>query len=416
MTSVTIDDIRAAAARFDATVRRTPMLPFSTLSTALGADVWLKAENLQHTGSFKIRGAANRIAALSDDERRRGVIAASAGNHAQGVAVAATARGIHATIVMPRATPLAKVEATRDYGAEIVLHGDSYEDAHAESDRIAAERGLVVIPGFDDPLIVAGQGTVALEIITDMPDVDVVVVPVGGGGLAAGIGVATRALAPRARVIGIQVEAATGAKRSLDAGHVVCVAPSPTIAEGIAIAGPGEVTFPLLQRCLDDVVVVSEDEVAQAMVLLLERSKLVIEGAGAVGVAALLARKIDVAGKHLAVVLSGGNVDINMVARVVEHGLTHAGRYLTFTARVDDRPGQLSMLLSVIAQAGANVLTVSHQRFGIDIPVGRVQVALLLEVRNRDHADDVRQVLERAGFARRAGATPEFVPAAWIEE
>ena len=416
MTSVTIDDIRAAAARFDATVRRTPMLPFSTLSTALGADVWLKAENLQHTGSFKIRGAANRIAALSDDERRRGVIAASAGNHAQGVAVAATARGIHATIVMPRATPLAKVEATRDYGAEIVLHGDSYEDAHAESDRIAAERGLVVIPGFDDPLIVAGQGTVALEIITDMPDVDVVVVPVGGGGLAAGIGVATRALAPRARVIGIQVEAATGAKRSLDAGHVVCVAPSPTIAEGIAIAGPGEVTFPLLQRCLDDVVVVSEDEVAQAMVLLLERSKLVIEGAGAVGVAALLARKIDVAGKHLAVVLSGGNVDINMVARVVEHGLTHAGRYLTLTARVDDRPGQLSMLLSVIAQAGANVLTVSHQRFGIDIPVGRVQVALLLEVRNRDHADDVRQVLERAGFARRAGATPEFVPAARIEE
>ncbi len=416
MSSVTIDDVRAAAERFDTTVRRTPLLPSSTLSAALAADVWLKAENLQHTGSFKVRGAANRIAALSDDERRRGVIAASAGNHAQGVAVAATTRGIHATIVMPRATPLAKVEATRDYGAEIVLHGDSYEDARAESERIARERGLVIIPGFDDPLIVAGQGTVALEIVQEMPDADVVVVPVGGGGLAAGIGVAMRSLAPRARVIGIQVEAATGVKRSLDAGRRVTVAPAPTIAEGIAVAGPGDITFPLLQRCLDDVVVVSEDEVAQAMVLLLERSKLVVEGAGAVGVAALLARKIDVARRRVAVVLSGGNVDINMVARVVEHGLTHAGRYLTLTARVDDRPGQLSMLLSVIAGAGANVLSVSHQRFGIDIPVGRVQVALLLEVRNRDHAAEVRQALEHAGFSRRAGGTPEFVPATWVEE
>ena len=416
MSSVTIDDVRAAAERFDTTVRRTPLLPSSTLSAALAADVWLKAENLQHTGSFKVRGAANRIAALSDDERRRGVIAASAGNHAQGVAVAATTRGIHATIVMPRATPLAKVEATRDYGAEIVLHGDSYEDARAESERIARERGLVIIPGFDDPLIVAGQGTVALEIVQEMPDADVVVVPVGGGGLAAGIGVAMRSLAPRARVIGIQVEAATGVKRSLDAGRRVAVAPAPTIAEGIAVAGPGDITFPLLQRCLDDVVVVSEDEVAQAMVLLLERSKLVVEGAGAVGVAALLARKIDVARRRVAVVLSGGNVDINMVARVVEHGLTHAGRYLTLTARVDDRPGQLSMLLSVIAGAGANVLSVSHQRFGIDIPVGRVQVALLLEVRNRDHAAEVRQALEHAGFSRRAGGTPEFVPATWVEE
>jgi len=416
MSTVTIDDVRAAATRFDGSVRRTPLLPSSTLSAALDADVWFKAENLQHTGSFKVRGAANRIAALSDDERRRGVIAASAGNHAQGVAVGATTRGIRATIVMPQTTPLAKVEATRDYGADVVLHGDSYEDARAESERIALERGLVIIPGFDDPLIVAGQGTVALEIVQDMPDVDVVVVPVGGGGLAAGIGVAMRSVAPRARVIGIQVEAATGVKRSLEAGRRMTVAPSPTIAEGIAVAGPGDITVPLLQTCLDDVVVVSEDAVAQAMVLLLERSKLVVEGAGAVGVAALLARKIDAARQRVAVVLSGGNVDINMVARVVEHGLTHAGRYLTLTARVDDKPGQLSMLLSVIAGAGANVLTVSHQRFGIDIPVGRVQVALLLEIRNREHAADVRHALERSGFARRAGATPEFVPANWLEE
>ncbi len=409
MSSVTIDDIRAASTTFDPSIRRTPLLNSITLSRMLGADVWLKAESLQRTGSFKIRGATSRIAALTADERSRGVVAASAGNHAQGVAVAAAAQGVRATIVMPLATPLAKVEATRAYGAEIVLHGDSYEAAHDEAERLARERGLVIIPGYDDPLIVAGQGTVAVEIIEDLPDVDVIVVPVGGGGLAAGIGVAARALAPRARVIGVQVDAAPGAKRSLDAGRRLAVHPSPTIAEGIAVAGPGDLTFPLLQRYLDDVVIVNDDEIAQAMVLLIERSKLVVEGAGAAGVAALMSRRIDVAGKRVAVVLSGGNVDINMVARVVEHGLTHAGRYLSLTSQVDDKPGQLAKLLAVIGDAGANVLSVSHQRFGIDMPVGRVQVELLLEVRNHDHAAEVAADLERAGFTRLPGGTPTFV-------
>ncbi len=416
MSSVTIDDIRAAAARFDASVRRTPLLPSNTLSAMLGCDLRLKAENLQHTGSFKVRGAANRIAALTESERARGVIAASAGNHAQGVAVAARAHGARATIVMPRTAPLAKVEATRDYGAEVILHGDSFEDARSESERLAAARTLVIIPAFDDPLIVAGQGTVGLEIVDEMPDVDVVVVPVGGGGLAAGIGVAIRALAPRARVIGVQVEAAQGVRRSIEAGRRVAVPPSPTIAEGIAVAGPGEVTFPLLQRSLDDVIVVDEDEVAQAMVLLIERSKLVVEGAGAVGVAALLARRIDVAGKRVAVVLSGGNVDINMLARVVEHGLMQAGRYFSLTVGLDDKPGQLSVLSSLLSETSANVLSVDHHRFGIDLPVGRVQVVLLLEVRNRGHADEVAAALERAGFARRPQRTPEFIPITWIDE
>src|SRR5512141_889114 len=260
VSSVGIDDIRAAAGRFDASIRRTPLLRSITLSRMLGADVWLKAENLQRTGSFKIRGATNRIAALTAGERARGVVAASAGNHAQGVAVAAAAQGVRSTIVMPLATPLAKVEATRAYGADVVLHGENYDDAHDEADRLAAERGLVCIPGFDDPLIVAGQGTIALEIIDDLPEVDVIVVPVGGGGLAAGIGIGARELAPRARVVGVQVDAAPGAKRSLEAGHRVVVHPSPTIAEGIAVGGPGELTFPLLQRCLDDIVIVNDDE------------------------------------------------------------------------------------------------------------------------------------------------------------
>jgi threonine dehydratase len=341
------------------------------------------------------------------------VIAASAGNHAQGVAVAARGHGVRATIVMPVATPLAKVEATRGYGAEIVLHGEGYEDARTEAARLAAARGLIEIAAFDDPLIVAGQGTVALEIIDDLPDLDAVIVPVGGGGLISGIGVAMRALAPKARVIGVQVEAATGAKASLAAGHAMLVHPAPTIAEGVAVGGPGAVTFPLMQRVVDEMVVVGEDEVAQAMVLLLERSKLVVEGAGAVGVAALMGGHVQVAGERVAVLLSGGNVDINMLARVVEHGLTQAGRYFALTVGLDDKPGQLVVLSSVLSATGANILSVTHHRFGINLPVGRVHVELLLEVRNRTHAAEVAAALEGAGFARQIGRQPEFVPAAW---
>jgi len=415
MGGVSIDDIRAAAGRFDASVRRTPLLATTTLSAMVSADVRLKAENLQHTGSFKIRGASNRIAALSEAERARGVIAASAGNHAQGVAVAARARGVRATIVMPATAPLAKVEATRDYGAEVVLHGEGYDAARAEAERIAAERALVMIPAFDDALIVAGQGTVGLEIVEDLPDVEVVLVPVGGGGLAAGVGVAVRTLAPRAQVVGVQAEAAPGVKRSLEAGRRMSVACGPTIAEGIAVSGPGEVTFPLLRRVLDDVVMVNEDEIAEAMVLLIERAKLVTEGAGAAGVAALMSRKVDVAGKRVAAVISGGNVDINMLARVVEHGLMQAGRYFSLTVGVDDKPGQLALLATLFAEAGANVLSVAHHRFGINLPVGRVQVVLLLEVRNRAHADEVSAALERAGFVRQRGGAPEFAPRAWLE-
>ena len=413
-TGITIDDIRAAATRLVPSVRRTPLLPSGTLSALTGAEVRLKAESLQHTGSFKVRGASNRLAALTADERTRGVVAASAGNHAQGVAVAAAAHGVRATVVMPRTTPLAKVEATRGYGANVVLHGDSYEEAGQLAANLARERHLVVIHAFDDPLVVAGQGTVGLEIAEEMPGVDVVLVPVGGGGLAAGVAVAVKSLVKDVRVIGVQVEAAPGVQRSLQAGHPVAVAPSPTIAEGIAVAGPGEVTFPLLQRHLDDVLLVDEDEVAQAMVLLIERSKLVVEGAGAAGVAALTAKKLDVAEKKVAVVVSGGNVDINMIARVVEHGLMQAGRYFSLTVGLDDKPGQLATLSGVLSAAGANVLSVAHHRFGIALPVGRVQVVLLLEVRNRDHAEEVERALSAARFVRGPEGGPQFVPAAWL--
>ncbi len=413
MPEITIADVRGAREHFGSVVRRTPLLPSRTISELTGGDVLLKAENLQHTGSFKVRGAMNRLAALNEGERARGVIAASAGNHAQGAAVAARALGIAATVVMPRTTPLAKVEATREYGATIILHGDSYEEARDEALRIAAERDLLTISAFDDERIVAGQGTCGLEVVEDAPNIDTVIVPVGGGGLIAGTAIAVKALAPAARVIGVQAEAAPGVARSLACGARTIVAPSPTIAEGVAVGGPGEVTFPLIERYVDEVVLVSEGAIAQAMLLLIERAKLVVEGAGAVGIAALMSGKVDVRGKRAAVVLSGGNVDINVVARVVEHGLMQAGRYFSLTVGVDDKPGQLASLTALLAETGANVLAVTHERFGIAFTVGRVQVDLLLEVRNRDHAARVEAALIGGGFARGRDNEPSFVPALW---
>lgn len=413
---VTFDDIRAARERASGLARRTPLLPSSALSAATGAHVSLKCENLQRTGSFKIRGAANRIAALSPEERARGVIAASAGNHAQGVAVAAREHAVRATIVMPHTTPLAKVEATRGYGADVLLHGDSYEDARHECERRAGEHGAMIIPAFDDPLIIAGQGTVGIEIAEELAGVSLVVVPVGGGGLAAGVAIAVKALVPAARVIGVQVEAAPGAARSRAAGRVLDIAPGPTIAEGIAVAGPSALTHELLQRYVDDIVLVDEDDVAEAMVLLLERSKLVVEGAGAASVAALMSARVRARGERVCAVLSGGNADINMIARVVEHGLTTAGRYYSLTVGLDDKPGQLAQLSEIFAEAGANILSVSHQRFGIALPVGRVHVALLLEVRNREHAAVVQKALAAHGFRRGAAGEPEYVPTAWERE
>ncbi len=416
MSAVDLDAIRAARATFGDAVRRTPILPSSTLSAISDGTVRLKAENLQHTGSFKIRGASNRLAALTADERARGVITASAGNHAQGLAVAARSHGVRATIVMPRIAPLAKVEATRDYGAEVVLHGESYDEARIEAERLAAERGLLMIHAFNDPLIVAGQGTLGLEVIEDLPEVDTVIVPIGGGGLIGGVATAIKAVAPRVRIIGVQAHAAPGSAQSWRTGEITNVAARPTIADGIAAGAPGTVTLPLMRQLVDDIVLVDEDEIAQAIVLLLERSKLVVEGAGAVGVAAVMARTIDLTGRNAVIVLSGGNIDLQRLARVVEHGLTEMGRYYSLTIGLDDKPGQLAMLSALIADTGANVLSLDHHRFGIAMSIGRVQVALLLEVRNRAHAGEVGAALEAHGFMRGRAGEPTFMPRSWERE
>jgi threonine dehydratase len=413
--AVTLADVQAARERTTSLVRRTPLIHSAALSRSSACDVWLKAECLQRTGSFKVRGAANRIALLSDEERERGVVAASAGNHAQGVAVAATAAGVEASIVMPTLAPLAKVEATRGYGADVVLFGQDYGAAAEYAREVAARpAGPVLIHAFNDPGVIAGQGTLGLELLKDMPQVANVVIPVGGGGLAGGTALALKEHRPSLKVFGVQAAAAPGVYDSYKAGQIVRTDPRATLADGVAVAAPGENTLPLLTRYLDDVVTVDEEAISQAIVFLLERSKLVVEGAGAIGVAALMREKVPLDGPTI-VVLTGGNLDINTLARIVEHGLTHVGRYFELKVGLEDRPGRLSQMLQLIADSGANVLTVEHQRAGIDLPVGRVEVKLLLEVRSPLHGSEVMEALCRSGFARTPDGDPRHVvPVDWL--
>lgn len=365
--AVTIADIERAAGRISGLVKRTPLLTSQTFSAMTGARVHLKAENLQRTGSFKIRGAANFIAGMSPAERERGVIAASAGNHAQGVALAAATAGIPSTIVMPRTASFAKVAATRDYGAHVVLHGENFAEAVAEADRLAEAQGLVFVSAFDDPRVIAGQGTLGLEILEEAPAAQVVVIPIGGGGLIGGMAVALKARNPAPRVVGVQASAEPAVVESLKEGRRVTQPPDWTVADGIAVSSPGELTWPLIQRYVDDVVMVSEEEISRAMILLLERAKLLVEGAGAVGLAALLSGAVRAVGQDTVVVLSGGNVDANLLARTLEHGLAHAGRYVLLSIVIDDRPGGLARLLACVSEAQANVIDVDHLKRGPDL-------------------------------------------------
>ncbi|MBI2855385.1 MAG: threonine ammonia-lyase [Chloroflexi bacterium] len=397
--ALSLEDIRRARSTISHMVHQTPLLSAQSLGQMAGCQLFLKAENLQRAGSFKIRGASNRMSQLASDVAARGVIAASAGNHAQGVALAARHLGIPCTIVMPAAASIPKVEATRGYGAEVILRGDSFDQAQRLAQRLARERGLTYIHAFDDPAVIAGQGTIGLELLQQMPDLDTVVVPVGGGGLIAGIALAIKETRPSVAVVGVQATAAAAFADSYRARRRIAVKSGSTVADGIAVGTPGRLTLPLVARYVDDVVTVDEEEITQAMVLLLERSKLLVEGAGAVGLAALLGGKLRATGKKVAVVLSGGNVDPNLVARVLEHGLAHAGRYLVVRVLLEDRPGQLSRLLSIVASAQVNVLDISQLRHGPTIPLGHVEVQLTLETRDYAHAEEVRERLRQGGYA-----------------
>jgi threonine dehydratase len=394
---VTPDDVAAALAALLPVVRRTPLLESSALSALIGGPVYFKCENLQLGGSFKVRGAYLRIARLTDSERARGVVAASAGNHAQGVALAAAALGTRATVVMPSAAPLPKVAATKSYGAEVILHGATVEDALARARELAEETGSIFIHPFDHPDVIAGQGTIGLEIAEQCPEVRTIAVPVGGGGLAAGIAVAASKALPGAQVIGVQAEACSPMPASLAVRHPVLVPPGATMADGIAVATVGELTVRLLADLGARATTVSEESLSRALLLCLERSKQLVEPAGAAGVAAILERPAEFTAP-VVVVLSGGNIDPLLLSKVLRHGLSAAGRYLAFRCRLPDQPGALGRLLMELAALGANVLDVVHERVTADLRVDEAEVNLHLETRGPEHCDTVISQLRKAGY------------------
>ncbi|NUT57325.1 MAG: threonine ammonia-lyase [Agromyces sp.] len=384
--------------------RRTPMESSQFLAERLGVPVHLKCENLQRTGSYKLRGASNRIAALSDAERERGVVAASAGNHAQGVAYAARELGIRATIFMPVGVALPKLDATRAYGADVMLVGDSIGETIEAAEAFAAESGAVMIPPFDHPDVIAGQGTLGLEILEQAPDATTIVVPIGGGGLAAGIASAAKQQAAKEgralRIVGVQAENAAPYIASLAAGEPRQVPVVPTIADGIAVYRPGELNFAIIRDTIDEVVTVTEDDIARALLVLLERAKLVVEPAGAVAVAAMMTGAVLSDGPVVAV-LSGGNIDPLLMQRVVAHGLAASDRYLTISVGLPDRPGQLARVAALLAEANANVVEVLHTRHGSDMQISEVELRLSVETRGPEHRDAVVAVLRRAGYEPR---------------
>jgi threonine dehydratase len=394
---VTAADVEAARELLREVAVRTPIDVSRPLAAAVGGPVHLKCENLQRTGSFKIRGAYVRIARLSDEERARGVVAASAGNHAQGVALAARMLGARATVFMPVGAPLPKLEATRGYGAEVVLHGHTVDECLAEAQQHSDRTGSVLIHPFDHADVIAGQGTVGLEIVEDVPDVRTVVVCTGGGGLVSGIAAAVKGRRPDVRVVGVQAEGAAAFPPSLALGHPTSLDTMATIADGIAVARPGDLTLAHVSELVDEVRTVSEDALSRALLFCLERAKLVVEPAGAAGVAALQ-EEPDAFEPPVVVVLSGGNVDPVLLLRVIRHGMISAGRYLSFRLRIPDRPGELHHLLGILAETAANVLDVEHVRTGPKLHLDEVEVALQLETRGPAHCDEVLSRLRAKGY------------------
>jgi threonine dehydratase len=400
--AVTFADVQGAARALEGRVRETPLLPAGELSRRLGARLLLKAENLQLTGSFKARGATNVIRGLPPEALASGVVAASAGNHAQAVAFAAREAGARAVLVMPEQAPLAKVAAVQQYGGEVRFVDGGYDEAQAEARRLAEAEGYTVVHAFDQPEVVAGQGTIGLEIARQAPDTKLVVVPLGGGGLASGVGLALDSALEDVRVVGVQAEACAPYIDSLAAHKPIGARSANTICDGIAVKRPGDFTLPLVERYVDEVVTVSDDEVAQAMVLLLERSKLVVEGAGAVSVAALMHGRVDAPESgSICAVLSGGNVDVSLLSEAIRLGETAAGRRMVLSTVVPDRPGALAGLLRVVADHGGNVVDVEHLRDGIEIHVRETAIKLVLQTRGSENSQEILEAARAEGFSVR---------------
>lgn len=393
---ISMELLRDARCVLSPVINLTPMIPAKGFVP--DCRFYLKADCLQKTGAFKLRGACYKLSTLTDEEKARGVIACSAGNHAQGVAFAARDMGIPSTICIPAGAPLSKIEATRSYGANVVLVPGVYDDAHAEAVRLRNEQGLTFIHPFDDERVMAGQGTIGLEIAEQLPDVDVVLVPIGGGGLIAGVASALRQLKPACRIIGVQAAGAASMADSLRAGHILTLPEVHTVADGIQVKTPGEKTFAICREAVDEVVTVGEAEIASAILTVLERQKLMVEGAGAVGVAAAMYGELDLRGKTVCALLSGGNLDVTMLERIITRGLAREGRTVGFSTVLPDRPRALAGLLGIVSELGANVLEVSHERSSLKADLGSTVVHLLVETRNRAHVDELFDALHREGY------------------
>jgi threonine dehydratase len=396
--AVTLSEIQSAMARIRDSIYLSPCARSEDFSQHTGNSVYLKLDNLQRTGAFKERGALNKLRTLTADERGHGVIAASAGNHAQGVAYHAGRHGIRAQIVMPLTTPLIKVSATKGYGAEVVLHGANYDEACEEAVRRSQQLGMTFIHPFDDEVVIAGQGTMGLEILQQVPDVEAIVAPIGGGGLIAGVACAVKETNSHVRVIGVQPARLPSMKVAIAEGHPVTLTPAPTIADGIAVRRAGEKTLPLIQKYVDDIVTVDEEEIANAILLLLEREKTLAEGAGAASIAALINRKTSLSGKKVAVLVCGGNIDVSLLSRIMERGLVKDGRLVRLRVHLPDYPGALHRLTGILAQHRANIVETSYDRAYYGVNLGDTAIDITMETRGPDHIAELLSALSASGY------------------
>ncbi|MDE2134807.1 MAG: threonine ammonia-lyase [Alphaproteobacteria bacterium] len=398
--AITIDDVRAAASAIEGAVERTPTRLSRTLSEIAGCEVWLKFENLQFTASFKDRGALNKLKSLTEEERKRGVIAMSAGNHAQGVAYHAGRLGVPATIVMPQFTPFSKVKHTKGFGARVVLDGATLSDSFARAQKIAAEENLVFLHPYDDPKVIAGQGTAALEMLADAPGLDALVVPIGGGGLISGISVAAKALKPTIDIYGVQTRVYPSMYNAVKGADFPCS--GQTMAEGIAVKQPGALTTPIIRGLVKDILLVGESDIEYAIAALLEIEKTLVEGAAAAAYAAVVANRDLFAGRKIGVVLSGGNIDMRLLSNVIVRELSRQGRIMSLVIEIVDMPGILARVSTLIGEAGGNILEVSHNRMITDTSAKLADLGMTVEARDAGHAADIRKALEAAGFKLKA--------------
>lgn len=396
--SISLADVVAARERLRGAIYYSPCPHSQMLSDLTGQQIYLKLENLQMTGAFKERGALNRIATLTPEQAARGVVAASAGNHAQGVAYHATKRGIRALIVMPLATPLVKVTATRGFGAEVILHGANYDEACEEATRLCAAQGMTFIHPFDDPIVMAGQGTIGLELLEQVPQLEAVVVPIGGGGLIGGIACAVKESRPDVRIVGVQTSRLPSMAAAVKQHHPVTLEPATTIADGIAVRRAGDVTFPVVEKYVDEIVTVDEDEIASAILVLLEREKTLAEGAGATALAALLQKKTSLNGARTAVVVGGGNIDVTLLSRIIERGLVQDGRLIRLRIHLLDKPGALAELTRLIANHRANIVDTLHNRAYYGVNLGDTVIDITMETRGREQVSELLEALTSEGY------------------